>query len=1285
MSTKAKFIIALLLSLALAVPIGTASAQEASTSAKPLKRGLTEGVQSGFLSQDQDVLNFAASRFAGTNARTAAGPQFMVRNKKVDSTGQTHYLLQRSYKNIPVYGEYMQVNLNGSKKVYSVQNSASAAMDLSDVNATPELTSSEAIEAFKTSLEAELGSSIELETRLGKITTPKPTAKLNIYPYNGQNYLAYEVSLSFVQPKFGDWIGYVDATSGAVIDQYNKLNEAAMSNASGSGRGYDGKSKSLKVAKVQDTDGTFYIMADQTNPSFMGTFDYQNSYFDPNPANDEYYFINSKTTAFNDPAAVDAHFNTNLVYQFYKTNYGRESIDGKGMDILSFVHVDANGQPMDNAFWYGDAMFYGDGSGDLSDGGVNCMSCSLDVVAHELTHGVTEYTVGLEYRNQSGALNEAISDIMASVIDSDDWEMGENTGNPARSLANPGKYGQPAAMSEYVYLPDDEQHDNGGVHYNSGIPNHAAYLIATKIDKANIGLNGRKVLGQLTYNILNYHLLSPTANFAEAKDAYIEAVKTLPGLTQAKKDTISSKVRDAWLEVGVGEYVPAEDFALASANSTTAVFNWGALDGAESVMIQKSTDSGQTWTNALTKALPGSAKTGTVTGLAPRTDYLFRLDVTGGLNSGPSNAQAVRTAGIAITNFKNTSVVGAEASFAWSPAEQAEKVEILQSVDGAQWTVSQTTAPLEKNAKSATVAGLAPLKSYQFKLRVTGGRNEGDSNKVTVKTKEKPILDLTASYKGGSTADLAWTAPVGASAVNVQQSTDGGKKWTNAATQNQTATSATVKGLLAGTDYQFRLQVTKGENAGYSNATIAFTTPSTPMDSLELARPAATTSVQLKWTRAVNAKSIVLQQKTDTTDWTTLQRPTISAPSVSVTVSGLESNKNYSYRLVVTGGANNGTSNEVAATTAATPIASFSSSAKTDRTASFRWSRLAGSYTSVTIEQKAGNDWVPAAHGTIALNATEATVTDLEPSRDYVFRLALQGGAVPVYSKEANVTTDAPYVPIQELAVTKSTMNSVSLVWPQTKNAKKITVEAWDGDTKVKATTVSSSAKTATVSGLPRPNHTYVFDVVVEGGPYSGTSNKVEGKTAASPVKNFANTLKTHSKATFRWTTPVDASSVAIMQSPDDGSGENWIASAMGEVEVSADGRTSTATVTGLEANTKYKFKLVVAGGDNEGDSNVIRVTSDRAPTPIKSLRASVSKNAVTLSWPGASKADGIVVKQSADQASWEEAALDRTLSPSSTSAKISNLEPGIYYFLVEVTGGSSEGTSNIVTVEIKG
>jgi hypothetical protein len=190
--------------------------------------------------------------------------------------------------------------------------------------------------------------------------------------------------------------------------------------------------------------------------------------------------------ATGDPAADEAYDGFGQTWALFDQTYGRDSLDGQGLPLLGTVHY---GHGYDNAFWDGTQMVFGDGDGTV----FNRFTIAVDVIGHELTHGVTEHTAALVYQGQSGALNESLSDVFGSMVKqralgqdaaSADWLIGAGLfttrvkGAALRSMKAPGtayddpelgKDPQPATMADYVETADD----NGGVHLNSGIPNHA--------------------------------------------------------------------------------------------------------------------------------------------------------------------------------------------------------------------------------------------------------------------------------------------------------------------------------------------------------------------------------------------------------------------------------------------------------------------------------------------------------------------------------------------------------------------------------------------------------------------------------------------------------------------------------------------------------------------------------------------------------------------------------------------------------------------------------------------
>jgi len=256
-----------------------------------------------------------------------------------------------------------------------------------------------------------------------------------------------------------------------------------------------------------------------------------------------------------DDAVNEAFDGAGKTYDFYEQILGRNSIDGQGMEIVSSVHF---GTDYDNAFWNGSQMVYGDGSGQLFT--VGALTKSLDVIGHELTHGVTQFTAGLEYHTQPGALNESISDVFGSLIkqyslgqsaDQADWLIGEGTllpelGKALRSMKDPGTAfkwdNQPGHMRDYQDLPDDNdpRHDNGGVHINSGIPNKAFYLAA-----AAIGGNAWEKAGRVWYTALTERF-QPTTDFEQAAKLTVEVAGEL-----FAGGTEQAAVQQAWQDVGV--------------------------------------------------------------------------------------------------------------------------------------------------------------------------------------------------------------------------------------------------------------------------------------------------------------------------------------------------------------------------------------------------------------------------------------------------------------------------------------------------------------------------------------------------------------------------------------------------------------------------------------------------------------------------------------------------------------------------------------------------------------
>lgn len=358
---------------------------------------------------------------------------YVVTNTKKDNKGFTHYTLQPKVGNAFAPDKEVKVHANPQGKVVLVNGDTNAKK----VAPTNKATINQQ-QASKKAFEA-----VNLNPDKAK-NLNKDAIKSNKLEIDGKtNKYVYNVDLITTTPKISHWNVKIDAQTGQVVDKLNMINEAATT---GTGKGVLGDTKQININSVNNG----YTLQDLTHQGQLSAYNYSD-----NTGKSTLIKDNDKNfTDDNQRAGVDANYYAKEVYDYYKDNFGRESYDDKGSPIVSLAHVN-NYQGSDNrnnAAWVGDKMIYGDGDGRT----FTALSGANDVVAHEITHGVTQSTAGLEYRNQSGALNESFSDVFGYFVDDEDFLMGEDvytpgrSGDALRSMSNPEQYGQPSNMSDYV-------------------------------------------------------------------------------------------------------------------------------------------------------------------------------------------------------------------------------------------------------------------------------------------------------------------------------------------------------------------------------------------------------------------------------------------------------------------------------------------------------------------------------------------------------------------------------------------------------------------------------------------------------------------------------------------------------------------------------------------------------------------------------------------------------------------------------------------------------------------
>lgn len=342
---------------------------------------------------------------------------------------------------------------------------------------------------------------------------------------------------------------YVDASTGEVLLEDKTIQHA----------------DSLGSANTKYS-GTRNITADYYNGSFrlresgrgngIETYDMNNSttYFSAVDFTDTDNYWNNYNSNM-DEVATDAHWAAEKTYDYYYNNHNRNSIDNNGMTITSYIHYDVD---YVNAFWNGQYMTYGDGNGSS----ITPLT-AIDIVAHEITHGVTSFTADLIYQDESGALNEGFSDIFGATVEAYarpnnfNWDIGEDIGAILRSMANPNAYQLPDTYhGNYWYFGSQ---DNGGVHTNMGVFSYWYYLLVEggsgvndNNDSYSVTAIGMDSAAAIAYRMLNVYL-TPSSQYTDARFYAIKAATDLYGpCSQAV-----ASVTNAMYATGVGNaYVP---------------------------------------------------------------------------------------------------------------------------------------------------------------------------------------------------------------------------------------------------------------------------------------------------------------------------------------------------------------------------------------------------------------------------------------------------------------------------------------------------------------------------------------------------------------------------------------------------------------------------------------------------------------------------------------------------------------------------------------------------------
>lgn len=458
---------------------------------------------------------------------------------RTDNLGARHLKYRQMVDGIPVFGRHLLVHTDSSDSVYLLNGHLEPTPR--NLRTTPAVTEADALQTVQEHLGmADL--SVD-NTELVFFTRP-----------DGEMVLTYKVEAA---PTLREaWTYFINAADASFVHRLSKIRNELLPAA---GIGLDSETYKFNM---WHQDGFFYLI----DPGMPGPLDEAQSDYvsaiqpsgntyvlSAEHREDEVYHITNEFPLKEwdqwDPAGVSAMANLRTIHDYMETTFNRNGIDDHGMTYAVVVNV---GFDPPNAEWNGKAILLGDGDNrQLSN-----LAEGLDVLAHELWHAVTQFTADLVYENQSGALNEAYSDLFACMVDAENWTVGEDvTLIPPyylRNLADPTKGVQelPTQMSEYVHLPNTEDGDYGGVHINMSIPSHAGYLMAEGLDDAI----GRDDTARIWYRALTTYL-DLYSQFSDARMCTIQAAEDIFGSDSAQ----AAVVQRAWDMVGVFEDTPSSE------------------------------------------------------------------------------------------------------------------------------------------------------------------------------------------------------------------------------------------------------------------------------------------------------------------------------------------------------------------------------------------------------------------------------------------------------------------------------------------------------------------------------------------------------------------------------------------------------------------------------------------------------------------------------------------------------------------------------------------------------
>jgi Zn-dependent metalloprotease len=692
--------------------------------------------------------------------KMAIADGWKLKRKENDQLGFTHYRYQQTYNNTVVEdGEYLVHERNG--RVESVNG---MWMDGITLNTNVSVSESTALQAAidftgATVYKWEIQGEDDLLKRIKNDPNASwnPTGELVIVcagnDFMKRDYrLAWKFDIYAAQPVSHNNV-YVDAHTGEILFAKNLL---CAADVAASGSTYYSGTQNFTCDNFSSGQ---YRLREVARGQGVETYNCQQSTNTGNAVD----FTNGSTTwtntANDDHCGRDAHWGAEKTYDYYLTQHNRDGLDGNGVLMVSYVHY---GNAVNNAYWDGTSMQYGDGS--QQPGGFNPL-VAIDVCGHEFTHGLTQYTAGLDYQDESGALNESYSDIFGTAVEhyakfsTFDYLIGEeitvNVGSALRDMQNPNAYGDPDTYNGTNYYTGTA--DNGGVHTNSGVQNHWFYILSAGAsgtndlnDTYNVTGIGVPDAASVAFRCLTVYLVN-SSQYADARTFSIQSANDLFGACTPEVQATT----DAWYAVGVGgPYSPVvtASFAADITNSCTLPltvnFSNNSTNAANATWYFGDNTTSTTYSPSHTYTAPGVYTVAVSVNSACGTDSTTQVSL---ININPPAAP---------TSNDQTSC--ANASFTLTATGSGTLNWYTQSTGGTpvgtgtSYTTpvinTTTTYYVENQISSPPANTAAPDNNFG-----TGGQHNNTSTQYLEFTVLQPCTLLTADVYAGSSGNKTFT------------------------------------------------------------------------------------------------------------------------------------------------------------------------------------------------------------------------------------------------------------------------------------------------------------------------------------------------------------------------------------------------------------------------------------------------------------------------------------------------------------------------------------------------